>query len=87
MAKELTEAWPSGRSGARRHTDDGATERGEHEESISGLTGVRAAVWRPGDGGEEAAVVALDGGGARAWREEKESGERCGGGRQGLSLL
>jgi hypothetical protein len=71
--EELTGYWPSGCSGARWLTGDGATKRGEHEESISGLTEARAVVWRPGDGGEETAVVVLSGGGARAQREGKES--------------
>jgi hypothetical protein len=76
--------WSSayGHSGARRLTGDGATEREEHEESISDLTGARAVAWRPGNGGEEVAVEALGAGGAWAWREEKEDGERCGGGWQ-----
>jgi hypothetical protein len=30
-----------------------------HGESISGLTGARAAVWRPGDGGKETTEEAL----------------------------
>jgi hypothetical protein len=32
-------------------------------------------------------VVALGGGGARVQREGKESGEMCGGGRQGFPFL
>jgi hypothetical protein len=48
----LTRARPNGRSSARWLTGDGAMEKGAHGESISGLTGARAAVWRPGDGGE-----------------------------------
>jgi hypothetical protein len=40
---------------------------------------VRAAVWRPVDGGKELVEQALSAGGASAWREEKESGEGCGG--------
>jgi hypothetical protein len=48
-------------------------------ESISGLTGARVAVWRPGDGGEEMVDEALDTCGAWACREEKKSRERCGG--------
>jgi hypothetical protein len=44
-AEELTGAWPSGRSQARWLTDNGTTERGEHWDSIPGLTGARAAVW------------------------------------------
>jgi hypothetical protein len=62
-------------------------ERGLHGESISGLTGAWAIVWRPSDDGEEAAVVALGGGRACEWREEKESGERCGEDRVGITLL
>jgi hypothetical protein len=54
-----------------------------HRESISGLTGARAVVWRLGDGGGEAALVALGVGGAWAREEEKESERRCGGGRWG----
>jgi hypothetical protein len=46
-------------------------------ESVSGLTRVRVAVWRPGDGGEEVAVEALGVGDAWVWREEKR---RRGGG-------
>jgi hypothetical protein len=45
-----------------------------------GLTGVWAAMWLPGDDGEEVAVEALCVGGAWA-RTEEEDGERCGGGR------
>jgi hypothetical protein len=32
-------------------------------------------------------VAMLGGGGARAWREENESGMRCGGGRWGSPIL
>jgi hypothetical protein len=84
--KGLARACPSGPSGVRRLATGGAMERGVHGESISGLTRARAAEWRPGDGGEELVVVAPGGGGARAWREEKESGERCGGVRWGFSI-
>jgi hypothetical protein len=52
-----------------------------HGESISSLTGARAVVWRPCDSDEEEAVVVLDVGSVLARREEKESEERCGGGR------
>jgi hypothetical protein len=38
----LTGAGPSGRSGAWQLADDGAIEREEHGESISGLTRARA---------------------------------------------
>jgi hypothetical protein len=41
----------SGPSGAREFTGEGATERGEHGESVSGLTRARAAVWQPDNGG------------------------------------
>jgi hypothetical protein len=73
----LTGAQPSSRSRPWRLTVSGAAERGLHGESISGLTGASTAAWRPGDDSEEAAVVALGWGGARAWRAEKESGETC----------
>jgi hypothetical protein len=58
-----------------------------HWESISGLTGAWAEGWRPGDGVEETAEEALGAGSAWAWREEKESGERCGGGRRGSPFI
>jgi hypothetical protein len=70
---------PSGRSGARWPAGGGAAGRGVHGESVSGLTGARAVVWRSGDGGEEMAEEALGASDAWAQREEKESGERCGG--------
>jgi hypothetical protein len=74
----LTGARPKGRFRARWLTGGGAMGRGVHGESTSGLTEARAAVWRPIDDGEEMAEEALGAGGAWAWREEKESGERCG---------
>jgi hypothetical protein len=48
---------------AQKHTSRGGKGRGEHEELIASLTGARAAVRQLGDGDEEAAVVALGGGG------------------------
>jgi hypothetical protein len=63
------------------------TGRGVHGESISGLTRVRAAVWQPGDGGEEMVEEALGAGSAHVRREEKERGERCGGGRWGSLFI
>jgi hypothetical protein len=86
-ARELDAARPSSRSGARWPTGGGTTGRGVHGESISGLTGARAAVWRPGDGGEETVEVVLSVGNAQARREEKESGEMCGGGRRGSLFI
>jgi hypothetical protein len=80
----LIGAQPNDRSDARWLTGDGAMERGACGESILGLTGARAAVWRPGGGGKEVAVVALDAGSAWAREEEKESGRRCSGGRWAL---
>jgi hypothetical protein len=65
----------SGHSGARRLTGGGATERGEHGELGSGLTGAQVAVWRPGDGGG-------NGGGGRARRQQCSCygrGEECNG--------
>jgi hypothetical protein len=74
----LIGARPSSRSRPLRLTGGGATERGLHGESISGLTGAWVAAWRPSNDGGEVAVVTLGGGGAQARREERESGERCG---------
>jgi hypothetical protein len=64
-----------------------ATGRGLHMESISGLTEARAVVWQQGDGGEEMAEEALGAGSAWGQREEKESGERCSGGRRGSPFI
>jgi hypothetical protein len=52
----------SGHSGVPKLTSGGAIERGEHGELGLGLTGARAALWRPGDGGG-------NGGGGRAQRQ------------------
>jgi hypothetical protein len=68
----------SGRSSALKLTGGGAIERGEHGKLGSGLTGARAAVWRPGDGSAEPEAAALGESDARAWREEKRGWERCG---------
>jgi hypothetical protein len=84
--KGLAEARPSDRSGARWLTGGGTTERGLHGESISGLTGVQAAAWRPGDDGEEAVVVALGAGCSWPWREEKDR-EMCSGGWRGSPFI
>jgi hypothetical protein len=67
-----------GRSGAPKLTGGGATEREEHGELGYGLTGARAAAWRPGDGGAEPEAAALDERETRAWREAKRGWERCG---------
>jgi hypothetical protein len=45
----------SGYSRARKLTDGGTIERGEDGEPNLGLTGARAAAWRPADGEEMAA--------------------------------
>jgi hypothetical protein len=55
--------WRAHRSQSSGHSSEGATERGERREPVSGHTGAQAVVWRLGDDGEEAAVE-LDGGGA-----------------------
>jgi hypothetical protein len=51
-------------SRARELAGEGAKERGERREPVSGLTGARAAVWRSGDGGEAVAEGKLSGSGA-----------------------
>jgi hypothetical protein len=56
----LTEAWPPPAPVYGSSPAGGATERGERGELGSGLTGARAALWRPGDSGAE-----WGGGGAR----------------------
>jgi hypothetical protein len=53
-------------------------EREDHGEPSSGLTGVRATSLQLGNGGEEAVVEAIGGGGARARRGEEESRDGCG---------
>jgi hypothetical protein len=66
----------SGHSGARKLVGGGTTERGEHGELGSGLTGARAAAWRPSNGGETAEERKLRNSGARASEErESEMGE------------
>jgi hypothetical protein len=77
VGDDLTGARPNGCSEAWWLTSDGTTEREEHGEPDSGLTGARAVSWRPGDDGEETAVEALNGGGAQAQRGEEESGDGC----------
>jgi hypothetical protein len=62
----------SGHSGAWKLTGGGTTERGEHGELGSSLTGARAAVWRPGDDGETAEERELDNSGTRASEEGEE---------------
>jgi hypothetical protein len=52
-----------------------------------GLNRVRATVRWPGDGGEEMTEEALGAGSVQAWREEKESKERCGDGRWGSPFI
>jgi hypothetical protein len=54
----------------------GTIERGLHGELGSGLTGARAAAWRPGDSGETAEQRKLSNNSARALKEGKsEMGE------------
>jgi hypothetical protein len=81
VGDDLIRARPNGYSGAWWLTGNGATEREEHGESVSSLTGARVVAWRPSNGGEEVVVEALSASGAWARKEEKEDGERCGGGR------
>jgi hypothetical protein len=86
-ATELDRAQPSGCFGAQWLARGGATGRGVGGESISGLTRVRAAGRRLGDGGEEMVEEALSVGDTWAWREEKESGEMCGGERWSSAFI
>jgi hypothetical protein len=78
VSDDLAGAQPNGCSEAWRLTNDGAMEREEHGEPGSGLTGARATSLQLGNGGEEAAVEAIGGGGARARRGEEESRDGCG---------
>jgi hypothetical protein len=73
----------SGRSVAPKLTDRGAKEREEHGEFGSGLTGARAAVWRPGDGDGAKRSRELGGEGFQRWRGEEKGSVRCSGGRRG----
>jgi hypothetical protein len=83
----LAKAQPSDYSRARRPTGRGTTKRRVYGESISGLTEAWATVWRSGYSGEEMVEEALGAGGAWTWKEEKKSGERCGGERWGSPLI
>jgi hypothetical protein len=67
-----------GRSGAPKLTDGGAKEREEHGELGSGLTGARAAAWRPGGRGEEKGAVRCG-----VLRGSSGGFYRAGGGRRG----
>jgi hypothetical protein len=58
-----------------------------YREFISGLTGAWVTVWRSGDSGEEMVEEALGASGAWTWKEEKKSGERCGGERRGSPFI
>jgi hypothetical protein len=62
----------SGHSGARKLTGGGTTERGEHGELDSGLTGARALVWLLGDGGETAEERELSNSSTHALEEGEE---------------
>jgi hypothetical protein len=46
VGDDLTGVRPNSCFGARRLTGNGAIEREEHGEFVSGLTGVRVAAWR-----------------------------------------
>jgi hypothetical protein len=53
-------------------TGGGAKEREEHGELGSGLTGARAAAWRPGDGGGVKRSRETRWGGVPAWERGRE---------------
>jgi hypothetical protein len=83
----LIGARPCGHSGAWALADGGAIKRGGHGDPGSGLTKARAAMKWPGNGGEENVEEALGAGSSWARREEKDSGERCGGGWRGSPFI
>jgi hypothetical protein len=56
----------------------GAKRRGRHGELGSGLTGARAAAWRPGDGGSAKRSRELGGEGFQRGRGEEKGSVRCG---------
>jgi hypothetical protein len=68
----------SGRSGAPKHTGRGAKEREEHEDLGSGLTGGRAAAWRPGIVAARRGHGKLGGEGFRCGRGVERGSLRCG---------
>jgi hypothetical protein len=74
----LIGVWPPAAPVHQSSPTGGAKEREEHGELGSGLTGARAAMWRPGDGDAEPEAAALGGSEARVWREAKRGWERCG---------
>jgi hypothetical protein len=65
----------SGHSGAVKLTGEGAIERGELG---SGLTGARAAVWRPGDAAARRSHGKLGGEEFRRGRGKERGSVRCG---------
>jgi hypothetical protein len=66
ISDDLAGARPNDCSGARWLSGNG-TEREEHGESVSGLTGAWAVAWQPRDGGEEVVVEAIGAHGTWAW--------------------
>jgi hypothetical protein len=68
----------SGRSGAPKLTGGGAKEREEHGDLGSGLTGARAAAWRPGDAAGRRGHGKLVGEGFRRGGGEERGSVRCG---------
>jgi hypothetical protein len=74
-AMPLCGARALGLTGARRR---GATQQGGHGELDGLLTGARAAVWRPCDGGEERRCLELIARAKEGVKGLKREGKRCG---------
>jgi hypothetical protein len=68
----------SGHFRARKLTDGGTIERGEHGEPSSGLTGARAMVWQPGNDREMAVERSSGTAVLGLWERRRVRWGRCG---------